>query len=213
MHLTVFGATGPTGRLVTERALVAGHHVTAYARTPAKLDSLQQRTGLTVLAGELHDADAIRTAVTDADAVISLLGPGRDKASIGPLAPGTKTIIEQMTLAGVRRLVATSTAAAADPADGRDLRLHAMVGLVRLAMAPAYRSINAMADIIRTSSLDWTLMRLPLLHDNPTSSPARARGIGEPGGLRLSRRALADFLVDEASDGEWNGRAPLLADR
>lgn len=212
MHLTIFGATGPTGRLVIERALAQGHHVTAYARTPAKLDNIQQRTRLTVLAGELHHAEAIRTAVTDADAVISLLGPGRDKASIELLAPGMKTIVEQMTRTGVRRLVATSTASAPDPTDGRDLRLQAMVTLVRLGMPPAYRSITAMAETIRTSSLDWTLVRLPLLHDKPTATAARARSIGEPGGLRLFRPALADFLLGEASDGQWNGRAPLLAD-
>ncbi len=75
---TVFGATGPAGRLVVHRALEQEHKVTACARNPAKLDELP---GLTVVAGELDDAAAIRTAVTGADAVISLLGPGRDKAN------------------------------------------------------------------------------------------------------------------------------------
>ncbi|MGK5558735.1 NAD(P)H-binding protein, partial [Actinomadura kijaniata] len=32
--IAVIGATGRTGRLVTERALAAGHHVTAIARRP-----------------------------------------------------------------------------------------------------------------------------------------------------------------------------------
>lgn len=70
-----------------------------------------------------------------------------------------------------------------------------------------------MAEIVRGSSLDWTLVRLPLLHDKPIDTPARARQIGEPGGLRLSRSALADSLVNETADGTWGGRAPLLADR
>lgn len=70
-----------------------------------------------------------------------------------------------------------------------------------------------MAEIVRGSSHDWTLVRLPLLHDKPIDTPARARQIGEPGGLRLAPSALADFLVNEAADGTWGGRAPLLADR
>ena len=48
-----------------------------------------------MVAGGLDDAAAIRTAVTGADAVISLLGPGRDKASIEPLVSGMQTIVER----------------------------------------------------------------------------------------------------------------------
>ena len=209
MRITVFGATGPAGRLVVRRGLDQGHQVTAYARNPAKLD---ERPGLRVVAGKLDDAAAIRTAVTGADAVISLLGPGRDKTSIAPLVPGMQTIVDAMTQTGVRRLVATSTPSAPDPADRRDLRIRTMVTGIRLGMAPAYRTIIAMAEIVRASALDWTLVRLPLLHDNPTDTPARPRQIGEPGGLRLSRAALADFLINEAAAGTWTGQAPLLAD-
>lgn len=213
MQITVFGATGPAGRLVVRHALDQGHHVTAYARDPAKLDVLTDHPELTVVVGELDDAAAIHTTVTGADTVISLLGPGRDKASIEPLVPGMQLIVDQMTAAGVHRLVATSTPSAPDPADRRDLRISALVTGIRLGMAPAYRTIVAMAEIVRASSLDWTIVRLPLLHDKPVDGPARARQIGEPGGLRLSRAALADFLISEAADGAWNGHAPIVADR
>jgi len=38
MNLTVLGATGGIGRHVVSQALDAGHHVTAYDRSPAKLN-------------------------------------------------------------------------------------------------------------------------------------------------------------------------------
>lgn len=34
MRITVFGANGPTGRLLTAQALEAGHRVTAVTRQP-----------------------------------------------------------------------------------------------------------------------------------------------------------------------------------
>lgn len=212
MQLTVFGATGPAGRLVVRQALGQGHGVTAYARNRGKIDELNGAPGLTVVAGELDDAVGIGTALEGADAVISLLGPGRDKASIAPLVPGTRAIVEAMAETGVRRLVATSTPSAPDPADRRDLRIQAMVAGIRLAVPHAYRTIITTAQIVRESSLDWTLVRLPLLHSKPVGRPARARQLGEPGGLRLSRVGLAEFLVDEATHGSWNGQAPVLAD-
>lgn len=165
-----------------------------------------------MVAGELADRAALETAITGADAVISVLGPGRDKASIAPLVPGMQNVVDAMAEAGVRRLVATSTPSAADRADTRDLRFSLMVTGIRLGAAPAYRAIVAMADIVRSSDLEWTLVRLPLLHDKPVDAPARPRQVGEPGGVRLSRDALADFLVAETVDGVWAGRSPLVAD-
>ena len=37
MRITLFGATGRTGRRVAEYALAEGHEVTAYVRDPARL--------------------------------------------------------------------------------------------------------------------------------------------------------------------------------
>jgi hypothetical protein len=87
-----------------------------------------------------------------------------------------------------------------------------MIAAVRYGMPAAYQAIVDMADAVRESSLDWTLVRLPLLHDRPSRGPARARRVGEPGGLRLSRAALAVFLLDEAQTRRWGRQAPLLSD-
>jgi uncharacterized protein YbjT (DUF2867 family) len=209
MRLTVFGGTGATGRLLIQQALDAGHAVTAYARTPGKLP---ERPGLTVIAGTLDDAAAVRQAVEGADAVVSLLGPGKDKAGTAALVPGTRTIVAAMTAAGVRRLVATATPSAPDPSDGRDLRLAVMVGAIRIAMRPAYDAIRGVADVVRASSLDWTLVRLPLLHDKPRDGAPHPRRVGESGSLRLSRPGLAAFLLQEAETGAFTGTSPLLAD-
>src|SRR3954447_21424192 len=87
MNLTVFGATGGIGRHVVSQALDAGHHVTAYARNPAKLNLTHPK--LTVIAGELSDRAAVGRAVAAADAVISALGPSLDrKATAMPLVEG-----------------------------------------------------------------------------------------------------------------------------
>lgn len=209
MKLAVFGGTGASGQLLIRAALAQGQTVAAYARSPAKLPPAAD---LTVMQGQLADADRVRQAIDGADAVISLLGPGRDKASIPTLVPGTHAIVDAMTDTGVRRLVATSTPSAPDPSDRRDLRLTLMITAIRYSMPTAYRAIVGMADAVRSSPLEWTLVRLPLLHDGTTTGAARPRRVGEPGGLRLSRTALAAFLLQEAHTPHWIGQAPLLAD-
>ena len=72
--ITVFGATGGTGKQVVEQALASGER--GRCRTSATLSKLGiTRERLSIVQGELSDAASIERAVTGADAVISALGP------------------------------------------------------------------------------------------------------------------------------------------
>ena len=74
MKLTIFGATGRTGRQLTEQALAAGHEVTAVVRDPARLAGLASPR-LHVLTADVLDPAAIVPAVAGADAVATAIGP------------------------------------------------------------------------------------------------------------------------------------------
>jgi uncharacterized protein YbjT (DUF2867 family) len=81
MRVTVFGATGKIGRLVVQQLLDAGHQLTALVRNPTKLAI--SRPDATVTTGQLSDPAAIQQAITDADAVISALGPSLKRSATG----------------------------------------------------------------------------------------------------------------------------------
>jgi putative NADH-flavin reductase len=53
MKLSIFGATGGTGKQLVEQALVAGNEVVAYVRNPSKLNMKHEH--LTIVQGELSD--------------------------------------------------------------------------------------------------------------------------------------------------------------
>lgn len=69
MHVFLTGATGWVGTAVVDELIGAGHRVTGLARSADKAAALAA-TGATVLHGTLDDLDALRTAATQADAVI-----------------------------------------------------------------------------------------------------------------------------------------------
>jgi putative NADH-flavin reductase len=73
MRLTIFGASGKTGRHLLEQALDAGHNLTAVVRDPTRLPTRHQR--LQVVTADVLDPAAIQPAVAGADAVSSALGP------------------------------------------------------------------------------------------------------------------------------------------
>src|SRR5215472_8221830 len=53
MNLAVFGASGPTGQLVTKQALASGHRVTAVTRHPETFGLRHEH--LQVLCGDVFD--------------------------------------------------------------------------------------------------------------------------------------------------------------
>ena len=211
MRITVFGSTGPTGRLVVEQALAAGHEVAAHARNPAKLEIEHER--LRVVSGELTDDAAIARAVGGTGAVISVLGPGK-KHTGTPISEGTQRIVETMQGAGVSRLVAVATPSAPDDADRFDPRFGPMIALVRVLVRTAYADIRATAEVVRGSGLQWTLLRLPLLRDGvlcPVRTGHLGMGDGKVG-LKLTRASLAEYLLRCAVDGLHVHEAPMISD-
>jgi uncharacterized protein YbjT (DUF2867 family) len=205
----VLGGTGRAGQLVVAGALQRGHEVVAYARRP---EALEPRPGLTVVEGELADGDRLAAALRGCAAVVSLLGPGADRAGARQLGDGMRTLVAAMDAVGIRRLVATLTPSAPDPTDGRDRRVTALVRTVRFVLPDAYNAVRSMDEVVRTSGLRWTIVRIPVLREGAARPSARPRRIGQPGGLVLSRERLADFVLDVVETGTFVHEAPLLAD-
>ncbi len=209
MRLTVFGATGRTGRLVIEQALAAGDQVVAYARDSSKLEL--KHDDLTVVMGGLSDLNGIARAVSGADAVISVLGP-RARSKGTPVAAGTENIIAAMKKHGVRRLVVTCTASAKDPNDRPEFKFRILIGIVKILIRPAYDDVVRTADTIRKSDLDWTIVRLSMLNNGPRSGNVKVgyMGSGEVG-MRIARADIADFVLKEVREKKYLRQAPLIS--
>jgi nucleoside-diphosphate-sugar epimerase len=76
-HILLLGGTGICGTIFTRAALEAGHRLTLYIRTPSKIpEDLASNANLSVIQGELHDAEGLKkAAASGADIFISLAGP------------------------------------------------------------------------------------------------------------------------------------------
>ena len=72
-----------------------------------------EHPGLSVLAGQLSDQDAVRAAFTGSDAVISALGQSLKSGATGnALTDDTRTVVTAMKGIGVRRFIGLARAAA-----------------------------------------------------------------------------------------------------
>lgn len=211
MKLTIFGATGATGRQLVEQAFAAGNRVVAYARNPSKISISHEH--LVIVQGELTDTAAIEHAVRGADAVISVLGPrpGEDSQS-SPLTRGTVNILAAMQKSNMRRLIITSTPSASDPNDLPDFKFKVLVGLIKSVMRPAYEEIVSVARLVRESNTDWTIVRVSMLNNKPGSGKIRAGYLGKKQvGTNISRVDLAAFILAQVQDAAYLRQAPAVS--
>ena len=211
MKLTLFGASGATGRLLIQQALASGNEVVAYVRNPAKISTCQ--SGLTVVQGELTDSAVFGRVLHGADAVISLLGPrpGEDLRN-QPLEHGIQAILAAMHANGVRRLVISSTPSAADSNDLPDLQFKLLAAIIKTTMRPAYEEIVAVARAVRASKLDWTIVRVSMLNNQAGTGRIRTGYLGRHQvGTKLARADLARFMLEQVQDNTWLRKAPAIS--
>jgi putative NADH-flavin reductase len=200
MRLTIFGASGQTGRQLLTQALHAGHTVTAVVRNPTRLPEPHQR--LQVVVADVLDPAAIQPAVAGADAVISALGPHppRNRSSI--MSAATASILAAMQTTGTSRLVVVSAAPVATDDHGTTLPYRLLFGpLLRTLLRGLYADMAIMEEAIRRSGVDWTILRPPWLSDGPrTGSYRQAKDSNLRGGSRISRADLADAILASLDD-------------
>ncbi len=194
MRLLILGATGGTGRALIDQAVARGHEVTAFVRSPQKLN--KPRKGLIVRAGDPLNLGQLRNALAGQDAVLSAFGaPGPGRTSI--LQDSSRVTVEAMRETGVRRLLVVSVAIMFDhigflPAVMR-----------RTLLRNIFADAKEMERTIASSNLDWTIARPPRLTNGPLTKRYRvADGRMPAGKLTVSRADVADFLLHEVEKKE-----------
>ena len=110
MNLVVLGATGSTGLEIVRQAIEHGHSVTAFVRSPERLNGFRDR--ITVKQGDLLNSAELERVIKGHDAVVSGFGPRApvSKAEANLLQQFAVALTSAMLHAGVRRVVVESVA-------------------------------------------------------------------------------------------------------
>lgn len=207
--IALFGATGKSGRRVLERALAAGHEVRALVRDPAKPGVANE--ALVVVAGDVLDPAAVERTVAGADVVLSLFG--QVKGSPPTLqTDGTKAIVAAMQQHGVRRLVTLSGGGLRAPLDRPKLADKAIRTLLRLLSGHVLADAEGHLAVLQASGLDWTVVRGPMLTEDPGKGRYRVGWVGVDASTRISRDDLADFILTQVADDTFVGQLPFVSE-
>jgi uncharacterized protein YbjT (DUF2867 family) len=198
MKLAVFGANGPTGRLVTQLALVEDHDVVAFTRHPDAFPVRHRR--LEVAAGDVHDAAAVASAIDGTGAVLSALGVPFAKTPVSVYSDGVANIIAGMHAAGIKRFACVSASAIGphpEPLGGFIFEKIMQPYVVNKLGRTVYDDMRRMEAIVSGSDLAWTIVRPSGLFEARAVS-AYGVAIDHIGYRFTARIDLADCLLRQA---------------
>jgi putative NADH-flavin reductase len=211
VNITIFGASGAIGQLVTQLALENGDFVTAYIRNPKKISL--KHPNLTLVKGELSNTSTIERAVAEADVVISTLGPASDmsrKLKGTPIADGHELIVRAMKKLGKKRLITLATPALQSDDDKKNISTILPGVLAKIFLPNGHAEMKKMEGIIKQSSLDWTVVRII----NPNvkhKGQSYDYSFGDkPAKLGVSRENVAKFMYSAARDKQLIRKMPII---
>ncbi len=208
MKIIVFGASGGVGYQVVKQALEAGHSVTAFVRSPEKLNLKNPK--LALFKGDSMDAAAVESAMAGQEAVISALGPSRPPVA-HMMEVSAQNIVAGMKKHGLRRLVLTTGAGVRQPEDQPNFADHLISFLLNLLAKEVVLDSAENVKVIQASGLDWTIARYPRLVDGEHTRKYRVGYMGKDSGTQLSRADGADFLLKELTENQWLQKLPLVS--
>jgi uncharacterized protein YbjT (DUF2867 family) len=207
----ITGASHGIGLETARAALRAGHSVHALARSAASIPI--QDVNLDKVSGNALDRDTIQNALQDVDVVIQTLGVDVSPRVIFEgttlFSESTRILVDAMKASGLKRLIAVTGLGAGDSRGRGGLLYDAVV--FPLLLKRVYDDKDVQEWIIRSSGLNWTIVRPGLLTNSPATGRCRVLTASKDWRFGvISRADVADFLVRQVDDRALIGATPLL---
>jgi len=188
VRVTVFGASGRTGRRVVEQGLDRGHEITAFARDASRLGTSHER--LTIVEGDARGLEAVATAVRGGDAIISVLAlmKAEDEPEYSEV---TRTIVEAAEREGVRRIVVTANNhVLGDDEVAGEFAVHS-------------REHRRNRETLKASGLDWTIVAAGWVVDEPGIGSYQAVIDAKAAKRKIAPADFASAVLDALERDDW----------
>lgn len=178
-------------------ALEKGYKVTAFVRTPSKLEVKHEQ--LHVIQGDCINKEEVAAAIAGHDAVVSCLGSSQGMKKSSELNEMTKNIVDGMIEHQVKRIVYTASA-------GIHKEIPGISGkLVMSMLKNALLDHQGAVDYIMAHGLNYTIARPMGLSNKALTRNYRESSTGVPDKSRsISRADVADFIVRALGDTRYN---------
>ncbi len=208
MKVLVIGAGGKTGKLVVEKAVSAGHQVTALLHEAKKDEEVP--AGVLAVHGDVRNPSRLDQVMLGQQAVIDTVGGTKPFLETDLESGAAKVVIDVMKKNDVKRLIVISAMGVGDSKEHAGFFYEHL--LMPLFLGGIMRDKARMETEIEHSGLDFVVVRPPLLKDADETGQIHTV-TGDDKAHTITRGDLAQFLVDQLASDQYVGQQVTIANR
>jgi len=207
MNVLIIGASRGIGLELVKLALDNGYLVTALVRDPSKLSIKHDK--LRVAKGNILDTDSISRVMKDQDVVCCTIGINPTFRKVTVFSEGVSNVIQEMKKAGVKRLISVTGIGAGDSKGHGGFLYDKIVN--PLILGTIYKDKDREESIIKSSDVDWTIVRPGFLTNGELTENYRVftdlKGVTAG---KISRKDVAHFILEQFNSNQYLKKTPLL---
>ncbi len=207
MNITIIGASRGIGAQVLQQVLAQGHNVTVLARKPEKITAHEN---LQVVQGSFEEAEAVKKAVQDAEAVVVAVGtpPGRKEVTL--FSQGTRHLLAACKEMNTQPLIIAVTGIGAGDSAGHGGFMYDRI-FKPLLLQKMYEDKDRQEALLAQEYDNWIIVRPGFLTNGPHTG--RYRILTDLTGItagKITRADVADFILKQIKEPAYLRQTPLL---
>jgi len=205
VKVAILGGSGKVGHFLIERASDAGYPMRVLTRNPDNINSSNGH--MEIVQGDARDIACMRSLLQGCDTVLSALRQRKGEAPICNIVTGH--VLAAMKESGVRRYILARGFSIDAPGDHKDLRSKLISTGIRWVYHAWWADWQKELDTLLRSDVDWTVVRIPILAEDPPLGQAQA-DLASPPGKKISGGDIANFVVAQITDPTYVRKAPFI---
>lgn len=203
--IAVIGGTGKSGRYLVQNLIAKGYSLKLLLRHPESL--VIQHHLIEVVQGDARNKETIHALIEGCSVVMSTLGQPIGERSV--FSDATRNIIQAMEYHGIKRYIVTTGLSVNTASDEKTEQIRMATNWMYENYPETTHDKQKEYEFLLKSSLDWTLVRLPLISLTDESYETEA-SLVDCKGTGISATDLAEFLTSQIKDSTYFGESPFL---
>ena len=204
--IAVLGGGGRTGKYLVNQLINSGFQLKVLLRHPEQF--LIQSQQIEIVKGDATHPESIHQLVEGCEAIISVVGQRPGEPLVACRA--TQNLLDAMNEFGIKRLISLAGLNVDAPSDRKGQETLMATEWMKANFPEIHADRQKSYELLEQSSLDWTLVRVPIIEFQEASGDL-AVNLEDCLSGKINAGSLAVFLVEQLFDESYYRKAPFVA--
>jgi putative NADH-flavin reductase len=206
IKIAVLGGGGRTGLYLVKQLLQQGFALKILLRNPAEFTL--ESPDLEIVVGDATDAAAIYALTEGCQTIISTIGQRPNEPLVASQA--TIHVLQAMQRYHIRRYILVAGLNVDTPSDKKSPATTAATEWMKATYPAIHADRQKAYALLTESTVDWTLVRVPLIHFTAATGNIKV-DLKDCPGKSIHAGDIAVFLSEQLADSRFIRRAPFIA--